>query len=66
MWRAGSATEECMEVTGHKTDSMFKRYADPFSDDERREMQRKVQERRHAWREAQIIETADTQGAVVN
>lgn len=48
MWRAGSATEECMEVTGHKTDSMFKRYADLFSDDERREMQRKVQERRHA------------------
>lgn len=68
MWRAGSAIEECMEVTGHKTESMFKRYADLFSEDERSEMQRKVQERRRAWREAQISESAPSteQSAVVN
>ncbi len=54
MWRAGSTVEECMEVTGHATVAMFKRYADLFSEDERRAMQRKVQERRHLWREEQI------------
>jgi integrase len=53
MWRAGSTVEECMEVTGHATAAMFKRYADLFSADERREMQRKVQERRRMWRDEQ-------------
>ena len=55
MWRAGSSAEECMEVTGHKTEAMFKRYADLFSEEERRAMQRKVQERRHFWRQEQLV-----------
>jgi len=54
MWRAGSSVEECMEVTGHTTAAMFKRYADLFSENERRAMQRKVQDRRHVWRDEQI------------
>lgn len=54
MWKAGSTVDECMEVTGHATAAMFKRYADLFSEDERRAMQRKVQERRHLWRDEQM------------
>ena len=54
MWRAGSSVEECMEVTGHTTAAMFKRYADLFSENERRAIQRKVQDRRHVWRDEQI------------
>jgi len=65
MWRAGSTIEECMEVTGHATQAMFKRYADLFSEDERRAMQRKVQERRHLWREEQVAAMART-GALAN
>jgi len=53
MWKSGSTKEECMEVTGHKTAAMFLRYADIFSEDERRAIQRKVQGRRNAWREEQ-------------
>jgi integrase len=53
MWKSGSTKEECMEVTGHKTAAMFLRYADVFSEDERRAIQRKVQGRRNAWREEQ-------------
>jgi hypothetical protein len=34
-----------MEVTGHATAAMLKRYADLFKEDERRALQRKVQER---------------------
>jgi integrase len=45
MWRAGSTVGECMEVTGHATAAMLKRYADLFKEDERRALQRKVQER---------------------
>jgi hypothetical protein len=66
MWRAGSTIEECMEVTGHATQAMFKRYADLFSEDERRAMQRKVQERRRLWREEQIATTMAQTGAFTN
>jgi len=52
MWRARSTVDEFMEVTGHATAAMFKRYADLFSEDERRTTQRKVQERRRLWRGA--------------
>jgi hypothetical protein len=45
--------EECMEVTGHKSRSMFKRYADLFSEEEKRESQRKAQQRCREYREAQ-------------
>jgi len=45
MWRHGLLSI-VMEVTGHATAAMFKRYADLFSEDERRTTQRKVQERR--------------------
>lgn len=54
MWRSGSTVEECMEVTGHATAAMFKRYADLFSDTERQMIQRKVQEQRIRWRDEQI------------
>jgi integrase len=53
MWKAGSTVEDCMEVTGHATSSMFKRYADLFSEDEKRARQREVQQRRREWRESQ-------------
>jgi len=43
-----------MEVTGHETSAMFKRYADLFSEDERRARQREVQQRRREWRKAQL------------
>jgi len=66
MWRAGSTIEECMEVTGHATQAMFKRYADLFSEDERRAIQRKVQERRRLWREEQIATTMPQTGAFTN
>ena len=52
-WKAGSSIEDCMKITGHKTDAMFKRYADLFSDEEVREQQRAVQNRRREWKKAQ-------------
>jgi hypothetical protein len=42
-----------MKITGHKTSSMFKRYADLFSDEEQRAQQRAVQNRRREWKKAQ-------------
>jgi len=42
LWKAGSTVEECMEVTGHRTEAMFKRYADLFSGEERRSIQRQA------------------------
>ena len=42
-----------MEVTGHRTEGMFKRYADLFSDEESRSIQCKAQKRRHEWRQAE-------------
>jgi hypothetical protein len=53
MWKAGNSKEECMEVTGHKTASMFKRYADLFSEEEKRARQLEVQRKRRVWRNAQ-------------
>jgi hypothetical protein len=53
MWKAGNSFEDCMEVTGHATEAMFKRYADLFSDDEKRARQREVQQRRREWRDSQ-------------
>jgi integrase len=53
MWLGGSSIEDCMKVTGHKTPSMFKRYADLFTDDELRARQLAVQNRRRQWRDAQ-------------
>jgi len=53
MWKAGSSVEDCMKVTGHKTASMFKRYADLFSTDEERARQLEVQNRRREWKKAQ-------------
>ena len=51
-WKAGSSIEDCKRVTGHKTDSMFRRYADLFSDEEVRELQRAVQNKRREWKKA--------------
>ena len=42
-----------MKITGHKTSSMFKSYADLFSDEEQRAQQRVVQNRRREWKKAQ-------------
>jgi len=53
LWKAGSTVEECMELTGHRTEAMFKRYADLFSGEERRSIQRQAQKRRHEWRQAE-------------
>ena len=53
LWKAGNSPEDCMEVTGHKTVSMFKRYGDLFSEEEERERQREVQQKRREWREKQ-------------
>jgi integrase len=53
MWLGGSSIEDCMKTTGHQTSSMFKRYADLFSEDEERARQMEVQERRRQWRESQ-------------
>jgi len=50
MWKAGNSEEDCMKVTGHKTASIFKRYADLFSEEEERARQREVQQRRRDWR----------------
>lgn len=46
LWRGGSTVEECMAVTGHATTAMFKRYADLFTEEEKRARQRETQERR--------------------
>ena len=53
MFKAGNSVEDCKKVTGHKSDSQFKRYADLFSEAEKRESQRQVQLRRRAWREGE-------------
>ena len=42
-----------MKITRHKTSSMFKRYADLFSDEEQRAQQRAAQNRRREWKKAQ-------------
>lgn len=52
-WKAGSSIDECKEITGHRSDAMFKRYADLFSDEERRERQRSAQDKRREWKKAQ-------------
>lgn len=59
MWVAGSTIEDCMEVTGHATTAMFKRYADLFSEREKRERQLEVQQRRHEWLEAQQLQQSE-------
>ena len=52
MWKAGSSIDDCMKTTGHKTDSMFKRYADLFTVEEERARQLEVQNRRREWRKS--------------
>ena len=52
-WKAGSSVDDCMKITGHKTSSMFKRYADLFSGEEKRAQQREVQSKRREWKKAQ-------------
>ena len=59
LWKAGNSVQDCMEVTGHATESMFKRYADLFSKEEKLARQREVQQNRQTWREAQTKTTAD-------
>ena len=53
LWKAGNTIEDCMEVTGHATTAMFKRYADLFTEEEKQARQREVQRVRREWREAQ-------------
>jgi len=45
---------DCGLQTGYRTqtDSMFRRYADLFSDEEVREQQRAVQKKRREWKKA--------------
>jgi len=63
MRKSGATTEDCMKVTGHKTASMFNRYADLFSEAELRDTQRKVQQRRREWRQAKAEEAVRSAGA---
>jgi integrase len=62
MRKAGCSEEDCMQVTGHETRAMFKRYADLFSDAERQAIQHRVQEQRKRWRQEQLasMPVADT------
>jgi hypothetical protein len=55
-----------MKITRHKTSSMFKRYADLFSDEEQRAQLRAVQNRRREWKKAQAatVVTIPTRTAV--
>jgi hypothetical protein len=52
-WKSGAAVHDCMKITGHKTDSMFLRYADLFSDKEKRAQQLAAQSNRREWKKAQ-------------
>jgi integrase len=58
LWKAGGSEADCMEVTGHRTNAMFKRYADLFSKDEKLEKQRRAQEKRREYREAEATNLA--------
>jgi len=51
---AGCSPEDAMQVTGHKSMSVFKRYSDLFSEDELRQRQREAQQRRTEWRKARL------------
>ena len=55
-----------MKITGHKTSSMFKRYADLFSDEEQRAQQHAVQNRRRERKKAQAatVVTIPTRTAI--
>ena len=53
LWKAGNSQEECMEITGHSSTSMFKRYADLFSDAEKKARQQATQQKRREWKAAQ-------------
>jgi len=48
MRKAGSLPEDCAKVSGHLSLSMFKRYSDLFEEEEERECQRQVLQRRAA------------------
>lgn len=53
MWKSGNSIEDCMKTMSMKTPSIFKRYADLFSEEEERERQMQVQQKRAAWRAEQ-------------
>jgi integrase len=55
----GSTIEDCMKATGHKTPSMFKRYADIFSEEEVLEIQREVQRKREIARAKALASVPD-------
>jgi integrase len=54
MWKAGNTKEDCMTVSGHRSQALFDRYADLFSEEEKQARQREVQQRRREWRETQL------------
>ena len=65
--KSGVQDTDAMLVTGHKSLSMYKRYSDLSSDEEKQATQRRAQEQRRAWREEQIVARAvSTQPGVVN
>ena len=51
--KSGNSIDECKASTGHETDAMFKRYADLFTDEERKQRQQAAHERREAWKRAE-------------
>jgi len=65
MFKSGVQNADAMLGTGHKSESMYKRYAELFSDEEKQATQRKVHEQRRMWREAQIASMIPT-GALAN
>jgi integrase len=54
LWKAGNSMQDCMEVTGHSTEAMFKRYADLFSEEEKQARQPRAQQRRYEVRTEQL------------
>jgi integrase len=65
MWKAGNSVQDCMEVIGQVTESMFKRYADLFSEEEKLARQQEVQKQREAWRAKQTKTTVPVPVAVM-
>ena len=52
--KAGVPREIGREITGHKTESMYVRYADLFSDEERKARQLEAQKQRIQWKNTQV------------
>ena len=64
--KAGASEADAMETMGQKSPSMYRRYSDLFSREEKIQRQKEVQERRRQWQESQpnnlvMMKTGSTQ-----